>query len=191
MVFGGYDGAAALRAVAPAQGERRRAVRAAAAAACYYGTSRRRWGRRSGHAGLALTGAARICSWYLRGRAPTQHGRACSFHCQRMEGPVETESNVTVASCQTDLARSRCCADPGKFVAADSTENPPRRSVCHAPPEATRPVSRRSVCHAPPRAEATRPVWAARAGRHLAGRFVQPRKEPPPSQGRRDPRMWW
>ena len=39
---------------------------------------------------------------------------------------------------QTDLpaARPRRCADPCRFVAADS----PSQSVCHAPPPATRPV---------------------------------------------------
>ena len=38
---------------------------------------------------------------------------------------------LRVTACQTDLARPRRCADPGRSVAADSPENPPiRRVVC-------------------------------------------------------------
>ena len=68
---------------------------------------------------------------------------------------------LRVTACQTDLARPRRCADPGRSVAAGSPGNPPIRRVDLS---ATR-----------------RPRLPARSGRHgpgrrPAGRFVQLRK---------------
>ena len=91
MVYGGADRQAAPPAVAPAQGRRRRSKSVWAAANAL---SRRRWGRRFGHVGLPLMGAA-LAHAHARARAGNRvhahwHAREHAHRISLPSGAPET-----------------------------------------------------------------------------------------------------